>query len=145
MIEIINLHKTKKINLKRLIGNLKKILALLSAKSLDISIVLCDNKFITRINKKFFKKNNPTDVISFPLKDNFRNNYLGEVIVCVQEASLRAKEYNNTFDKELLLYLIHGILHLLGYEDTTKKQRARMEKKQSEIIAKLIRSGYTRN
>ncbi|MDP2924368.1 MAG: rRNA maturation RNase YbeY [Candidatus Omnitrophota bacterium] len=112
--------------------------SLASELSCDVSIVLCDNKFIRRLNKDFFKKNNPTDVISFPLRDDFTRNYLGEIIISVEEANLRAKKYGNTWQQELLFYIIHGILHLLGYKDYTKRQRARMERKQNEIFYKLI-------
>jgi probable rRNA maturation factor len=138
MVEVINRQKKKKIRIKKLKKKIGEILSLLNIPSQKISVVLCDNKFILALNRKFFKKNIPTDVIAFPLKDSFELDYLGEIIISIEEASLRHKEYGNTFEKELLLYSAHGILHLLGYRDDTKKQRERMERKQDEIICKLV-------
>ncbi|MBU1367419.1 MAG: rRNA maturation RNase YbeY [Candidatus Omnitrophica bacterium] len=138
MIEIINQQKIKRINLKELREYLKRILIFLDIPSKKISILLCDNKFIRGLNKKFFRKDSSTDVISFPLKDDFDPDYLGEVAISVEEAAKAAKQYANTWQEELVLYLVHGVLHLLDYTDRTKKHKEAMDKKQKEIIKKLF-------
>jgi len=119
-------------------GKLKKkatrILSHLNLKRVTVSLVFCDNKFIKKINKKYLGKNSPTDVISFPLNDTFNPNYLGEVIISVEEALSNSRIYNTSFDYEIVLYMVHGILHLLGYKDYTKMERERMGKKQKEIL-----------
>jgi probable rRNA maturation factor len=137
-IEIINQQKVKRVNKKKLESHVKKIFALLDIRSAKIVILLCDNKFIKELNKKFFKKNSVTDVISFPLEDDLEPGYLGDVIVSVEEAVKLSKKYGNKWEKELVLYIIHGILHLTGFDDQTKKQRERMEKKQQEILEKIV-------
>ncbi|MBU1524254.1 MAG: rRNA maturation RNase YbeY [Candidatus Omnitrophota bacterium] len=138
MIEIINQQKIKRINLKELREYLKRILIFLDIPSKKISILLCDNKFIRGLNKKFFRKDSSTDVISFPLKDDFDPDYLGEVAISVEEAAKAAKQYANTWQEELVLYLVHGVLHLLDYTDRTKKHKEAMDKKQKEIMKKLF-------
>ncbi|MBU0693492.1 MAG: rRNA maturation RNase YbeY [Candidatus Omnitrophica bacterium] len=138
MIEIINQQKIKRINLKELREYLKRILIFLDIPSKKISILLCDNKFIRGLNKKFFRKDSSTDVISFPLKDDFDPDYLGEVAISVEEAAKAAKQYANTWQEELVLYLVHGVLHLLDYTDRTKKHKEAMDKKQKEIMEKFV-------
>jgi probable rRNA maturation factor len=136
-IEILNLQKIKKVNLQKLRVAVNRILAILGLPDEKISLVFCDNVFIINLNKKIFRLKNPTDVISFPMAGDFDMGYLGEVVVSVEEAVVRAKDYGNTWEKELMLYIIHGILHLIGYDDITKIKKNKMDKKQQEILTKL--------
>lgn len=135
--EISNRQKIKKINIKNLRKYLNQVFSYLAIKGKKASFVLSDNKFIINLNKEYFSKNQVTDVISFPLKDDLDQNYLGEVVVSVEEAVAVAENLRLSWEKELLLYLIHGILHLLGFKDKTASQRKKMEKKQQEIISKF--------
>ena len=134
MILIKNLQSLVRINQGKLKKKATRILSHLNLKRVTVSLVFCDNKFIKKINKKYLGKNSPTDVISFPLNDIFNPNYLGEVIISVEEALNNSRIYNTSFDYEIVLYMVHGILHLLGYKDYTKMERERMEKKQKEIL-----------
>ena len=136
-IEIINQQRIKRINLKDLKTCLRKVFHLLNISSKKISILLCDNNTIKKLHKRYFKKHYPTDVISFPLSDRFDPDYLGEVIVSVQKASEVAGKLNIKWKDELMLYIIHGILHLIGYKDRTKKQKELMRAKEEEILTKL--------
>lgn len=123
--------------MQRLRKYLKQIFSYLLIEEKKASFVFCDNQFITELNYNYFKKNAATDVISFPLSDDMEPNYLGEVVVSVEEAVLTAKELKLNWQKELLLYTIHGILHLIGFKDKTSKQREEMEQKQQEIFSKF--------
>ena len=138
-IELINQQRIKRINLKQLRKYLEKVLYLLSTEGGNVSfqkasILFCDNNFIKKLNKRYFKKGCATDVISFPLKDDLDPDYLGEVVVSVEEAVKTAKKLRCKWQNELKLYLIHGILHLAGFDDTTQAKRKRMEKKQERIL-----------
>ncbi|MCM8819777.1 MAG: rRNA maturation RNase YbeY [Candidatus Omnitrophica bacterium] len=139
-IEIKNQQKIKKLNLKILKAYIKKILKIIGISSKNISFLFCDNKFIRKINKKFFKKNYPTDVISFPLQDKLDPNYLGEVIVSVEQAIYASKKYKNSWEEEFLLYIVHGILHLLGFRDHTLKEQKNMEVEQNRIMKLLAKN-----
>lgn len=137
-IELTNRQKIKRINLKQLRQYLKKVLAcLFPAKanpSLRVSFLLCDNRAIKKLNKKYFKSSAATDVIAFPLADSLEPGYLGEIVVSVEKAVSTAKNLCVRWQDELNLYLIHGILHLTGHDDRTKAGRSRMEKEQNRIL-----------
>jgi probable rRNA maturation factor len=136
-IDIVNQQRIKKINQKLLSAYLKKIHRYLGISSKKSSLFLCDNKLIKKLNKKYFKKGSSTDVISFPLSDELDPSYLGEVIVSVEKATQVARKIKVKWQNELLLYIVHGMLHLIGYEDRTEKQRRVMMIKEEEIIKKL--------
>ncbi|MBN3039671.1 MAG: rRNA maturation RNase YbeY [Candidatus Omnitrophica bacterium] len=138
-IEITNQQKLKRIHLNRLSQRLKKVFKILGLSSKKASFLLCDNSFIKKINLKYFKKNIPTDVIAFSLKDEADPDYLGEIIVSVEQACIVCGRYALSFQEELFLYLVHGILHLLGYNDKTKKDKEKMHRKEKEILVKLGR------
>ena len=136
-IELINQQKIKRVNLKQLHRYLKKILVFLNIPSKELSILLCENTLIRKLNKKYFKKPSVTDVIAFSLTDDLEPDYLGEVVVSVEEAAKVAKRLGCKWQDELRLYLIHGILHLVGYDDRTKVKRAGMEKEQERILKNI--------
>ncbi|MCM8787167.1 MAG: rRNA maturation RNase YbeY [Candidatus Omnitrophica bacterium] len=138
-IEIKNQQKIAKLNLKILKKHIKKILKIVGISSKGLSFLFCDNNFIKKLNKKFFKKNYPTDVISFPLQDKLEPNYLGEVVVSVEEAIYASKKYKNNWQEEFLLYIVHGILHLLGFRDRTLKERKIMGREQNRIMGILTK------
>jgi len=137
--EITNQQRIKRIKIKNIREVLNRILPLLGMPYAKVSILFCDNKFIRKLNRKFFNESGVTDVISFPLKDATYPQYLGEVIICVEEAKKAAKLYGNTWQEELVFYLIHGILHLMGYNDIKNKQKIIMERKQEEILSKILK------
>ena len=128
-----------RINFKNVRIILREILLLLGLKTFCISVVFCDNKFISKLNRKFFKKSHTTDVISFPLQDDAVSKYLGEIVISVEQAKRMCDVYGKKWREELTLYLIHGILHLVGYNDIKKKERAVMERKQEEILSKILK------
>ncbi|MCF7908830.1 MAG: rRNA maturation RNase YbeY [Candidatus Omnitrophica bacterium] len=136
-IEITNRQKIKRVNLKTLSKSLEKAAGLLLIPSKTISLTLVDNAFIVNLNKRYLKKTTPTDVISFDLSDPLDPDYLGEIVVSVEEAVKVAKSLKVDWQKEVLLYCLHGILHLIGYDDRSKKKRDLIEKKQKELMEKL--------
>lgn len=113
-------------------------------KGLELSILLVDNKKIKEFNKKFRGVNSPTDVIAFPQdfskNEKLFNNLpivLGDVVISLEMAKQQAKDYRVPFKKEVVNLLVHGILHLLGYENSNKNKRIKMFKRQEEIVKKL--------
>lgn len=117
---------------------LQEILQLLDISSKSISLVFCGNKFISKVNRKFFKKAEATDVISFPLQDISTPDYLGEIIISTEQAKKMCTLYGKKWQEEFVLYIIHGILHLLGYDDIKEKEKRVMEQKQEEILSRLL-------
>lgn len=123
--------------------NLKKITELvkyafkqegIDRTKIEISILLEDDKGITAINKQYLGRARATDVISFRLWEGPFNEIhpeiFGDIVVNVQEAKRRS----HFFERELSLYVIHGILHLLGYIDDTKTNARHMRNRCNAIL-----------
>lgn len=130
MIEITNLTKFKinKNFFKKIVKNVLKK----EGKKFDISIVFLGKQKIKKINKIYLKKNQPTDVLVFKLEKNW-----AEIVLCPEVIKKNAKKYKTSFQKELLNCLLHGIFHLFGFEDKTKKGKEKMEKKQKFYLLKI--------
>ena len=105
-----------------------------------LSLVLVDSKTIKDLNKRFFRKDNLTDVISFYLEDEDDPlDIWGEVIICTEVIVKNAKRWKRLIEEELFLCIIHGILHLIGFRDTSLKDRKRMFRFQERILNILKR------
>jgi rRNA maturation RNase YbeY len=87
-----------------------------------------------QINKRFLNHDDVTDVIAFPLEDGMGMD--GEIYVNLDRAKSQAQEYRVSQLEETRRLLIHGVLHLLGYDDGTKKDRERMRKKEDVYLLK---------
>ena len=114
-----------------------------------MNIKLMTNSEIRKVNKEFLGRDCATDVISFsyldePVAEQDKRDedspvLLGEVAVSFEMASQRCREYKKSFKSELALYIIHGVLHVFGYDDQKKTSRQKMEKKQKEYLKKYMR------
>jgi len=92
------------------------------------------------LNKKYFKKGSLTDVIGLGYegsRSGIYEYYLGDILICPEVASDNSKIYSNPLSEEIKLYIVHGILHLLGYDDRTKESRGKMKRKETEVLKKL--------
>jgi len=107
----------------------KKTLKFVEVKIPEISVVLVGDAKIKALNKKYRKSNKVTDVLAFDY---------GEIFICLPQAKRQAKKLGNILKKELSILLIHGLLHLAGYDHRTKKDQEKMLKKQKEICQKII-------
>jgi probable rRNA maturation factor len=96
------------------------------------------NRLMTRLNSLYRGVNRNTDVLSFPLLTGPLSgppDMLGDIVVCIPKTVSQSKQYNVTFYDELLRLLIHGLLHLTGYDhEKNAFQKARMEKKERELL-----------
>lgn len=101
----------------------------------ELSIALLDAQAMGRLHEKFLDDPAPTDVITF---DGDRDlDSAGEICVCADVARRYAREHRGDFSKEVTLYLVHGYLHLAGYDDTTGPARTRMRRAEKEALAVL--------
>jgi probable rRNA maturation factor len=105
----------------------------------QVSLVLCDDATIHALNRQFLGHDYPTDVLSFPLNAPTPDgkHLLGEIVISVETAERNARRYRQPLERELLHLVIHGILHLLGYDDTTPKNRRRMRRKELAYLRKV--------
>ena len=105
----------------------------------ELSIFFTDNSRIKELNKTYRAIDKPTDVLSFPMDEPF---LLGDIVISVEMAESQAGKFKWSLDKELARLLIHGILHLLGYEHVKGGRQARnMREKEKEIFKGLEEKG----
>ena len=121
------------ISLRPLKVIVRKILKALGFKRTGLSILFVGDKEIRSLNRRWLGHDRPTDVIAFPGEGAF----LGDIVISLETTRRQAKQYGNYFEYELATYLCHGILHLKGHCDKTKKGAARMEKLQERILRKI--------
>ena len=123
-----------------------KILGALGLKDYELSIAIVDDAEITRLNRQYFRRNRPTNVISFPMSTgdppDSPSRVLGDVVISVETAQRQAAEANRQGEEETLFLLIHGILHLVGYDhEGTAAERRKMEAKERELFFSLTAPG----
>lgn len=101
------------------------------------SLILVDNEEIHRINKEYREKDYITDVISFEESDEEDPDYLGDIFLSIDKALSQAIEYGHSIEREFAFLIIHGLLHLHGYDHMTKEDEEIMFTKQNEILERL--------
>ena len=139
MISIRNLQKKIPISSQRIKRVILKTLTQEGAqKSGEISVALVTDKIIKRINRKYLGKNRPTDVMAFNLSESPQGKFLGEIIISTDTALSNSQKFNTRPQDEIYLYLIHGLLHLLGYDDNTRKNALKMQKR-LEYLCQFIK------
>ncbi|HSQ57746.1 MAG TPA: rRNA maturation RNase YbeY [Gemmata sp.] len=102
-----------------------------------VTLALVDNAHIHRLNKQFLNHDEPTDVLTFPYTDPDAKVLEGEVAIGYEVAKENAAERGHDANLELILYVIHGCLHLCSYDDTDAKAAAEMRKKEREYLTQL--------
>lgn len=109
-------------------------------RSGELNVLLVTDRVIRRYNRRFLHRDRPTDVIAFQGErpGRVKTPFLGDIVVSLERAKKQAVLYKSTFKRETYLYLIHGILHLMGYDDHTKPARRRMEILQSSFLEKAL-------
>ncbi len=91
---------------------------------------------IHRLNRHYRGKDQPTDVLSFPLSDALQPTLLGDVVISVETATRQAQRRRHSLREEVQTLLIHGILHLLGYDhEISRSEAIRMHRKEREVKA----------
>lgn len=112
----------------------------------ELTLVLTDDQSIQEFNRDFLGEDAPTDVLSFSAQEDASpfvaapeaGGYLGDVIISYPRAVQQAREQGHPVEQELNLLVVHGILHLLGYDHATQEQKAIMWSRQERILADLM-------
>ena len=120
-------------------GVAEHVLTLLGLIDAELSIVLCDDATIHPLNRDYRGKDKPTDVLSFAQREGefafLEDNLLGDVIISMDTTIRQAQERRHSTEVELRVLLVHGILHLLGYDHIEDDEAEVMEAKEREILA----------
>ncbi len=106
-----------------------------------VSVAFVDNRTIKQFNKKYRNTDRPTDVLSFPelvnIKSQSTEEYLGEIIIAYPYARKQAAQRGNTITAEISTLLVHGFVHLIGFDHTTKREEERMVRLERKVLKRL--------
>ncbi len=127
----------------------------------EVSLLFVDPDAVAALNERFLGKEGPTDVLSFPIEDEVdrsgrspdeggtgpasieadsgRRLLLGDVVVCPAVAAANAVDHGVTFDDEIALLVVHGILHLLGMDHVADEEAERMERREQQLLDRFYR------
>jgi probable rRNA maturation factor len=120
----------------------ERILSDLGYHESELSILLVDDDEITHFNRHYLSRDHPTNVLAFAMRDGeekqLHPDILGDVVISTETAQREARQRGVTLDEEMALLLVHGVLHLLGYEHEGASQVAIiMAAREQEILARL--------
>jgi probable rRNA maturation factor len=127
----------------------------------EVSLLFVDEATIASLNERFLDKAGPTDVLSFPIEDEVDRSgrspdeggtgpgsieadtgrllLLGDVVICPAVAARNAVDHGVSFDDEIALLVVHGILHLLGMDHEVEQEAERMERREQQLLARFYR------
>lgn len=108
----------------------------------QISLAIVDDRQIHEVNRRFLEHDYPTDVLSFCFSDG-TDSLEGEVIVSAETAVRQAAQFGLTSQNELLLYVVHGLLHLVGYRDKQPEDVARMRARERHFLSQFTGSAIS--
>lgn len=123
------------------------LLQQLNTKGMELSVALVSDRKIAELNRTYLGRSRPTDVLAFSQIEGeggrFHPGFLGDVVISMETAAKQANEQGIRLEEELDLLLVHGILHLLGYEHTKGRTEAtRMLRKQG-VLLKRVRENFS--
>ncbi|MDH3717032.1 MAG: rRNA maturation RNase YbeY [Planctomycetota bacterium] len=135
-VELINETEDSSVDQRRLVNAVQHVLQLESISSAEIGIAVIDDVRIHELNVQYLGHDYPTDVLSFPLSAQDQP-LQGEIAVSLDTARAQAARYGWSVQDELLLYVVHGTLHLAGYDDQDQASARRMHARQREVLVQL--------
>ena len=156
-IVIANRQRVKKINSRLLKEIVSAILTDLTIEHCELEINLIGAGGMAALNETFLRHEGSTDVITFDYSvgpvsslSHFNSEKIkdrqdafptlhGEIFVCVDEAILQAKQFKTTWQSEIIRYVVHGILHLLGHDDLSSRPKRKMKRKENRLVHQLSR------
>ena len=103
----------------------------------EISLAFVDNTTIHTLNKRYLNHDEPTDVLSFPLSEPAARKLAGELVIGAEVGLAQATERGHDVQAELALYVIHGLLHLCGYDDVEPEDAAKMRERERHYLGLL--------
>ena len=105
----------------------------------EISLSFVSEEEIRELNRDYRNKDSVTDVLSFPLEDDFQiqTNLLGDIIICCNRAVKQAKEYNHSIQREIVYLVVHSMFHLLGYDHIDESDKIIMRNKEKSALKEI--------
>ena len=112
---------------------IKEVVGKEGKKMKDLSFIFCDDMELLNKNSKYLNHDTLTDILTFDYSEN--NNISGDIYISIDRVKENAKTYKVTFENELDRVMIHGVLHLLGYKDKSKKDQKAMREKEDFYLS----------
>jgi probable rRNA maturation factor len=124
MIEIINRQRKYRIRTRAFERLLGRLIARHYVRNPEVTLAFVGTKAIRTLNRRFMKEDRPTDVLSFPLRKKGADGrfYLGDIVISVPVAFRQSREKGHGLERELMLLAVHGFLHLLGYDHSSRME-----------------------
>jgi probable rRNA maturation factor len=158
-VTVANRQRVRKINLRLLKKIAAALLTELEIQKAEIGICLVAAPEMTRLNETFLRHAGSTDVITFDYRDSVGQasslshskirkvrdrqdacpTLQGEIFVCVDEAVLQARKFGTSWQSEVIRYLVHGVLHLLGFDDSSAGARRQMKREENRRLREITR------
>jgi rRNA maturation RNase YbeY len=133
---VANRQRAKSLNSRLLKNLVAALLSELKINHAELSIQLVGARQMARLNWRFLRHEGSTDVLTF----NYGHSPLqmhGELVVCVDDAVKQAAEFHTTWQSEVVRYVVHGVLHLLGYDDLTPVARRQLKRLENRLVQRL--------
>lgn len=107
-------------------------------KSGEITFIFCSDEYLININKQYLHHDNYTDIITFDYsEEDSKQPISGDIIISIERVKENAAKYSKSFENELQRVIIHGVLHLLGYTDKSKKAKEEMTRQEDLCLKSL--------
>jgi probable rRNA maturation factor len=125
------------------------LLALGAGADAELGLFIATGERVRRLNRDYLGRDEPTDVLAFSAREEIGADrppfvqppdgvlHLGEVIISYPQAVKQAKEYKHSVEREILILIIHGVLHLLGYEHDTPELELKMRAREKEVTSHI--------
>ena len=101
----------------------------------EINFIFCSDDYLLSLNQQYLDHNYFTDILTFDYRDTSNQPLTGDIYISIDRVIENARQHDMTFDNELQRVMIHGILHMLGYNDHTPEEKASMRKKEDACLS----------
>lgn len=142
--------RSRRLRLSRVQSLAEKVLRASGAARADLSLLLVGDRFMRRLNRLYRRKDRTTDVLAFPMRhirprltphaSRFTSSMLGDIVISLPQAERQAAQAGHTLEREMAVLVIHGLLHLLGYDHERSAREARRMSRRERAIAHALRT-----
>jgi len=149
-ISIQNRQKRILLNLRKVRRATQRILTELGLLDAELSLLLVDDSMIQDLNRRYLNRDKPTNVLAFPMREGefstLHPHLLGDLVISVETAERQSNRFGLDEMEMVILLMVHGVLHLIGYKhEGTKKGAREMTLKQKELFQQVIKAGILKS
>ncbi|MCK4591785.1 MAG: rRNA maturation RNase YbeY [Candidatus Latescibacteria bacterium] len=129
--------KLSKFNTQGLRLASQRLLGYLGYEKEEVNIVFANDKFIRELNRRYRQVDLPTDVLCFDLSEHLSEEKTGEIYISLERAAKQAQQYEVSLENEVARLVVHGLLHLVGYDDQSDTDREVMDQKTEGYLSQF--------